>query len=152
MSYENPWYYNNEIYDEPDEKYVGFVYLITNTETGKMYIGKKNLNTFKYSVKTVVVKSGAKKGQKVKKKTKIVIPSDWKDYYGSSDSLKADVEKQGKSKFSRTILRLCTAKAEMSYYEIKEQLVRDVLLNENYYNSWVSAKIHKAHMIGKKKE
>lgn len=142
------WIFEDKEVDEtmiPDGA-IGFVYEISHCASGKMYIGKKNLWSHKYSVKTVVIKSGVNAGQKKKKKTKIQIPSDWKDYYGSSEYLKDEITKNGKEAYERKILRFCFSKSELSYYEIREQLMRDVLLSDDYYNSWISCKIHKTHM------
>lgn len=36
------WYYENEEYNETPEEYQGFVYVITELDTNKKYIGKKN--------------------------------------------------------------------------------------------------------------
>jgi hypothetical protein len=142
------WVYNDKpvLDSEIPEAAIGFIYLITHIDSGKMYIGKKNLYSHKYSVRTVTVKSGVNKGSKVKKKTKIQIPSDWRDYYGSSDFLKEEIAKNGADRYRREIIRYCYSKSELSYYEIKEQLIRDVLLSDLYYNSWISCKIHKKHM------
>ena len=127
---------------------VGFVYLIENLDNGMIYVGKKNLYTHKYSVKTVVTKSGPNKGKKRKIKTKIIIDSNWRKYYGSSDWLNEDVKLLGEEKFRRTILRFCFSKAELSYYEAKEQFDRDVLLKDNNYNLWIGCKIRKGHLKG----
>jgi len=35
------WTYQNQIIEDIPEGYIGFVYLITNTQTGQKYIGKK---------------------------------------------------------------------------------------------------------------
>ena len=49
------WYYNNkEIGDDDIQGYVSFVYRITNLETGKQYIGKKNFTKvlfFRFKIK-----------------------------------------------------------------------------------------------------
>ena len=69
------------------------------------------------------------------------------DYYGSSEEVKALVEEFGTDRFHRKILRLCKTTAEMSYFEMKEQVVNDVLLKPNeYYNAFVGAKIHRNHL------
>jgi Putative endonuclease segE, GIY-YIG domain len=129
------WLYKtNSMYSEiteVPEGYQGFVYLIEDIHTGKKYVGKKNF----YS--TTRVKQKGKTRRKVVKKE-----SDWKTYYGSSDSLKKDVEEYGKERFARHIIKLCKSKSEMSYFETKEIFERDALLKEEYYNSWVSARIH----------
>jgi len=126
------WFYNNEYFDTIGD-YIGFVYIITNQINNRKYIGKKNF----YFSKTKQVKG---------KKKRFKVESDWLDYYGSSAELSADVEKYGKENFKREILRLCKFKGEMSYFELKEQILRGVLETEEYYNSWVSGKIHKKHL------
>lgn len=130
-------YQGNELTDIPDG-YVGFVYLITNLQDKKMYVGKKLFNFT--SMKSVKGKTRRKK---------VVKESDWKDYYGSSDYLKEEIEKIGKENFSREILHLCRFKAECSYMETWEIFNRHALLSDDYYNSWVSCKIHKTHVKNK---
>lgn len=132
------WLYEGKAY-EPEEldpkKIYGFVYLIENLENGKKYIGKK----FLFASKTRQVN---------KKKKRYKAESDWRDYYGSSETLLEDVQKLGKDKFRRTILHLCATKAECGYLEAKEQFDRNVLLSEEYYNSWISVRVRKAHLKG----
>ena len=36
------WHYNNKLFETTPEEYQGFVYEITEIDTGKKYIGKKN--------------------------------------------------------------------------------------------------------------
>ena len=88
------WKYENKIITQLPEDCVGFVYLITNTTNGRMYIGKK-LARFKRSRPPL-------KGRKNKRRYKV--DSDWQDYYGSSDDLTMDVNRLGKDKFTREIL------------------------------------------------
>jgi len=129
MTYDNPWYHNGKILTEEDvEEYVGMVYLLENTENGRLYVGKK----FFHKKKTYQVK---------KKKKKKTVQSDWKDYYGSSKELLEDIEKVGKNKIKRTVLHLCKSKTQCSYYEMKEQVEREVLLREDYYNGFIGGKI-----------
>ena len=100
MENSTQWHYKNKPVQELPEEYVGFVYMITNTVTGKMYIGKKlsKFKTTRYKMHT------QKNGKKVRKKIRGAVASDWKDYYGSSDALNQDVEKLGKDRFRRDIL------------------------------------------------
>ena len=134
------WYYaGQEITELPDDV-VGFVYLITNITTGKMYVGKKLAKFAKTTYKVVKLKNGTKKRKKIRSK----INSDWQDYFGSSDDLKKDVVLLGQDSFKREILRYCKSKTEMSYYEAKYQFDNDVLLNEDkWYNGWISVKVRK---------
>jgi len=132
------WTYNNEPLTEIPEGAIGFVYLITNTATNRKYIGKKNL----FFSKTKQVKG---------KKKKYKAESDWKTYYGSNEELKNHVNIFGEGKFRREIIRFCKSKSEMNYYELREQMVNDVLLKENeYYNSYVGTRINRKQMLSKK--
>ena len=133
------WYYNNEIFEPTEDElssYVGFVYVITELDTNKKYIGKK----FFWSIR----KLPPLKGQKRKRTKKAM--SDWKDYYGSSEELKSLVEAKGGDAYRRDILKLCKTKGECSYYEAKYQFEKDVLLRDDYYNEFIGCKIHSKHL------
>lgn len=124
---------------------VGFVYLITNTATGRKYIGKKLAKFSKTTYKTVKLKNGTKKKKKIRSK----IDSDWRDYYGSNIELNKDVETLGADKFTREILYLCKSKAECSYIEAREQFTHKVLETDDYYNGQISVRVHGSHIKGK---
>ena len=126
------WIYKNAKVTMIPDEVVGFVYLITNTTNGRMYIGKK-LARFKRSRPPL-------KGRKNKRRYKV--DSDWQDYYGSSDELSADVLKLGKEKFTREILFYCYSKAELSYIEAREQFARKVLESNDYYNGHIRVRVH----------
>ena len=118
---------------EDDGTHFGFVYLIENLITNRKYIGRKYFS-----------KAGTK--QVNGKKRKIRKTSDWESYWGSNETLKAEVAELGEHNFRRTILHLCKNKSECSYWETFEIFTRHCLLDELYYNEWVSAKIRKAHL------
>jgi hypothetical protein len=127
------WTYNNEPFTEIPDGYEAFVYLITNTVTGRKYVGKK---LFKFT------RTSKKKGKRVKKQ----VDSDWIDYYGSNKELLSHVDLFGKEKFKREILYLCKSKGQASYMEAKEQFNRDALISEEYYNEWIMVRVRKSHL------
>ena len=139
------WTFNGIVVEELPEDCVGFVYIITNKATNRMYIGKKLAKFSKTTYKTVKLKNGTKKKKKIRSK----IDSDWREYYGSSDELNKDVQKLGKENFHREILFFCKSKAECSYIEAREQFSRKVLESEQYYNGQISIRTHKSHILGK---
>lgn len=139
------WYYKNKLVEEIPEEYIGFVYIITNTTTGRKYIGKKLAKFAKTTYKTVKLKNGKKKRKKIRGK----IESDWREYYGSNDQLNEDVENLGADKFHREILYYCSTKAECSYIEAREQFSRRVLESDDYYNGHIQVRVHGSHIRGK---
>lgn len=133
------WYFDGEIFDPTEEflnDYVGFVYCITEEESGKKYIGKK----FFWSVRRLPPLKGKKRKRIVKKE------SDWKNYFGSNEQLKLLVEERGELFYHREILKLCKTKGECSYYETKAQFDRSVLLRDDYFNEFIGCKIHSKHL------
>jgi Putative endonuclease segE, GIY-YIG domain len=111
--------------------YHSFVYIITNTQDGRIYVGKKNFNT---------IRRTKKKGRK--NRVTVTKPSDWENYWSSSEELVADVEKLGKSAFKREIIRLCRSKSESNYYECKFQIGMDLMIRqERTYNRWILCRL-----------
>ena len=130
------WTFNKEEYNNTPEDYQGFVYEITELDSNKKYIGKKNF----WKPKTLPITKSRKR--RVRTRTE----SDWREYYGSSDEVRRLVESRGQDKFKREIIRLCKTKGEMSYYEAKMQFDNDVLFREDYYNNFIGCKIHAKHL------
>jgi hypothetical protein len=139
------WYYQTELVETLPEECIGFVYVITNIATGRMYIGKKLAKFSKTTYKIVKLKNGNKKKKKIRSK----IDSDWREYYGSNDQLNKDVEQLGRENFKREILYYCTSKAECSYIEAREQFSRRVLESDDYYNGQIAVRVHGSHIKGK---
>jgi hypothetical protein len=127
------WLYDNKSLEVIPEEAYGYVYLITNTVSGRKYIGKK-LFWFR---KTKQVKG---------KKKRIKVESDWRDYWSSSDEVKKDVETLGSDKFIREILHICPNKGLCNYLEAREQMDRRVLESDLYYNGQVQCRVHKTHI------
>ena len=130
------WTFKKEEYNNTPEDYQGFVYQITELDSNKKYIGKKNF----WKPKTLPITKSRKR--RVRTRTE----SNWKEYYGSSEEVRRLVESRGQDKFKREIIRLCKTKGEMSYYEAKMQFDNDVLFREDYYNNFIGCKIHAKHL------
>lgn len=130
------WTYNGNEYNETPEEYQGFVYLITELDTDKKYIGKK----FFWKPKTLPIT------KKRKRRVKTRVESDWRIYYGSSKEVQQLLELKGSANFKREILRLCKTKGECSYFEAKYQFENDVLLRDDFYNEFIGCKIHSKHL------
>ena len=127
VDYENPWLYKDTTFTSDDiGDFFGYVYLITNNENGRQYIGRKYFWQFR-----------TPKG----KKRKVKSESDWKKYYGSCPELKDEIRQLGKHNFSRTMLSLHKTAGKTNYEETKQLFTRGVLteaFNDGtpaYYNS-----------------
>ena len=124
--YENPWVYNNTTFTSNDiGNFFGFVYRITNLQTGKQYIGRKYFYQFR---------KPRGKSRKVKSE------SDWKKYYGSSEELNQDRKHLGNSSFRREIISLHTTKGWVNYEETRQLFLNNVLSEQlngesKFYNS-----------------
>ena len=125
------WTYQGNKVDEIPEGIEAFVYLITNLTNDMKYVGKK-LARFKTTKPPLKGKKNKRRGYK---------ESDWKDYWGSSDHLNADVLKLGKENFTREILYYCPSRGIASYLEAKEQFDRRVLETDEYYNGIINVRV-----------
>lgn len=131
------WLYNGEPLTELPAGCEAFVYLITNNTNGMKYVGKK-LAKFKQTKPPL-------KGKKNKRKT--TKESDWREYWGSSDKLKADVELLGEENFTREVLHFCSSRGIASYLEAKEQFDRRVLETDEYYNGIINVRIGGSNIL-----
>ena len=126
-TYENPWTYQGTTFTTADiDNFFGFVYCITNVQTGRQYIGRKYFWKFR-----------TPRG----KKRKVKSESDWKKYYGSCPELKEEIEQLGRQNFSRVMLSLHKTAGKTNYEETKQLFVNGVLTESldngtpKYYNS-----------------
>ena len=114
---------------------VGFIYKITNTINGRIYVGKKILLNSRRT--TISKKEKAK--TKTRKKFKVVVKeSDWKTYFGSCKELQEDIKKYGEQYFVREILEFCHSKRYMTYCEVKYQFKYNVLETDSYNGNIMS--------------
>ena len=125
--YANPWLYKGTAFTSSDiGDFFGYVYRITNLESGKKYIGRK------YFTQRRKPPGG---------KRRVTSESDWKKYYGSTPELKADVKQLGKENFKREIISLHKTLGKVNYEETKQLFLNNVLIealddgSPAYYNS-----------------
>jgi Putative endonuclease segE, GIY-YIG domain len=131
------WLFNKKkITKIPDTKAVGFVYIITNLDNNKIYVGKKNfLSVRKTKLGKKVIKEQT---DKRKSKYKINITEmDWQNYVGSNIDLKADIAAGHKIK--KEIICLAYSKQSLTYLETKYQFAYNVL-EINSYNGNILGK------------
>jgi len=126
------------------ENTFGFVYIVTHKPSGKSYIGKKVLY---HSKKQKIGKRELEKLQGVvgrRPSYKMVIKeSDWLNYYGSQKEIKRLLLEGKKDEFERTILRLCPDKKSLTYFEVKYQMIYQVLEKpDEFFNDNILGKFY----------
>ncbi len=133
--YENPWTYQGTTFTSADiDNFFGFVYCITNIQTGKKYIGRK------YFWSKRKPRGG---------KRRVTSESDWKRYYGSSDELKADRKLLGNQLFKREILSLHSTPGKVNFEETRQLFFNNVLTESltdgtpAYYNNNILGRYYK---------
>ena len=122
---------------------IGFIYKITNIQTGKFYIGKKNLysNTKKKLTKAELAEMlgpGRKPSSKI-----VTKESNWKSYWGSNKLLLEDLKNEGPGPYRREILKFCFSKKQLTYWELHYQCVNEVLTSDKSYNDNILAKFYR---------
>ena len=132
-----------EISDMPEDVF-GFIYKITNGKTDEYYIGKKQvLSVRKRNFGKREIESLADK--RMKKYEYVTKESDWKDYRSSNKIVKSWFEENEKAlnegrnddindQLELRILRFCSNKKSLTYYELQEQFAHDVLGDESSLN------------------
>ena len=125
--YENPWTYQGATFTSDDiDDFFGFVYRITNLQTGKQYIGRKYF-----------VQNRKPRGSRRKRKSE----SNWKAYYGSSKELTEDRKLLGNNCFKREIISLHKTLGKVNYEETRQLFINNVLTESRedgtpaFYNS-----------------
>lgn len=143
-----PWLYNGQPVEEADlDNYYGFIYKITNKETGKFYIGKKNLHSYKTQIKHVL---NERTGRMNKVRDILVSESNWRDYFSSSLEVWKDVKALGKGAFIREILLFVPTKKQLTYYEAKYQFETGCIEpNSNSYNDNIFGRFYPGDFYSK---
>ena len=115
------------ISDFPNDTH-GFVYRIIHKPTGKIYIGRKILqNTTKVKLGKKELKELAGVVGRRPSYKMAVKESNWKTYWGSNKFLKDLYKIEPKENFEREILICAPTKKLLTYYELKYQILYEVL-------------------------
>ena len=135
------WNYQGKEFTEDmiPEDAVGFVYEMSTVLNGKhvKYIGKKN---FYSNIKTKLGKK-ALPADKRKKTYKRVKKCTYQNYFSSSEILKN--AKKNDYPIKREILCICNSKIQLSYMEVRQQFLCDVLISDEYLNGNILGKFYK---------
>lgn len=126
------WYFKGEEFTDSmvSEKMFGFVYIITELSSGKMYIGQKQF----WSKKAKVTKG-------VKKMVKC--PSDWCTYMSSSEYLM----KLDPTQVKREMLYITMSKGQSNYVETMLQMDFRVLQHPDVWlNKIMNFRCHHTHV------
>lgn len=143
------WLYNNLPLEDSSidiTQYTGFIYRITNTTTGRIYIGKKSLFTHtKHKLtKKQLAEHATKKGRKPTHEI-VTKESKWQSYWGSCDELQSDIKALGEECFTKEILHWCANAIDLTYWEVHYQCIHEVLLQDSY-NSNILGKFYKGRV------
>ena len=132
------------------ENTFGFVYINTHKPTGKSYIGKKVLfhnQKKKLGKKELAALTGVV-GRRPSYRL-VVKESDWITYYGSQKDIKQLLLEGKKDEFERTILKYVQTKKQLTYFEIKYQMLYQVLEKpEEFFNDNILGKFFTKDLDG----
>lgn len=139
------WIYGSETITRSDQFpswAIGFVYMITNLDTNRSYIGRKTFrsrrkrNFGKREVAAMKDKR-LKKYEYVEKEVK-----GWVEYTGSCDELNEHVARG--DRIRKVILSLCATRKEISYRETEALFSHSVLESDRWYNRNIMSKFFSA--------
>ena len=138
--YENAWTYKGTAFTSDDiGDQFGYVYRITNIQSGKQYIGRK------YFVQKRKPRGGGRRRTS---------ESNWKQYWGSSKELNADRKRLGSDTFTREILSTHSTLGRVNYEETKQLFLHNVLQetledgSPKYYNSNILGRYYRKDYFG----
>src|SRR5210317_1430940 len=123
-----------ELSDMPENVF-GFIYKITNGKTDEYYIGKKQVLSVRkrnFGKREIA----ALEDKRMKKYEYVTKESDWKEYRSSNKVVKGWFDEnetalnEGRNddindRLELRILRFCSNKKSLTYYELQEQFAHD---------------------------
>jgi len=101
----------------------GFIYYIENLETGRRYLGRKQLISVSRKLKP-----GASRRTVTRKE------SDWRTYQSSCRELLDDIRLYGSEAFTFVIYKWCVGPGDLTYSEVHEQWQCEVLSRDELPN------------------
>jgi hypothetical protein len=145
-----------ELADMPDDVF-GFIYKITNGKTNEFYIGKKQVVSVRkrnFGKREIA----ALEDKRMKKYEMITKESDWKQYRSSNKIVKSWFEENERAlaegrnddinaQLKLEILRFCSNKKSLTYYELQEQFAHDVLGDELALNDNLLGKFFRKDLL-----
>lgn len=125
----------------------GFIYEVTHIESGKKYLGRKQL--ISVQKKALGKKELAELTDKRSSKKKTVVKeTDWRTYYGSHPEIKQMIKEGKHLEFSREILMFVPTKKQLTYFEDKYLYMNAVIEPGSiYYNDNVSGRFFKKDFL-----
>jgi serine/threonine protein kinase len=139
-------YYVDEIVNlsQVPEGTYGFIYKVTHTPSGKIYIGKKVLyHNQKKKLTKAELELSTGRGRKSLYKI-VQKESDWKTYYGSQKDIKEYITQGKKEEFKREIIQFVNNKKLLTYFETKWLFINGVLeYPDAFYNDNILGKFYR---------
>lgn len=142
------WTYKGDVVtsinDMPSDTF-GFIYKIVNNKTKEYYIGKKQVVSIrkrKFGKRELakITDKRLKKYEMVRKEAK------WQTYRSSNGGVKSWFDDKG-SDVDLIILMYCKTKKELTYYELQEQVVHKVLLDDKCLNDNILGKFYRKDLF-----
>ena len=145
-----------ELADMPEDTF-GFIYKITNGKTDEYYIGKKQVVSVRkrnFGKKEIA----ALEDKRMKKYEMVIKESDWKAYRSSNkivngwfveneNALNENRRDDINNELKLEILRFCSSKKSLTYYELQEQFAHDVLGDELALNDNLLGKFFRKDLV-----
>lgn len=128
----------NSLNDLPEDVF-GFIYLITNLDNGRKYIGKKQI----LSKRKVKLSKRQLEGRLDKRSSiykTVTKESNWLVYTGSNEELNRDIRNGANIK--REILKICYTKRQLTYFETKFLFACGVIESNEFYNQNILGKFY----------
>ena len=129
--------------DQIDKNIVGFIYVVRNLTTNKVYYGKKSLYSHRKKRLTPKEKLLPENKRKTFKLETTHTP--WQTYTGSCKLLNEHLSR-GDS-YEKEIIKFCTSRVQMTVLEMKLIFCQSCLEGEHCYNENIAGKYFAKHFL-----